>query len=34
MKKYTVTKPEYNGDDNSEVIFDTIFGDQINNEKW
>ena len=28
MKKYTVKKPEYDGDDNSEVIFDAIFGNQ------
>lgn len=26
MKQYTVEKPEYNEDDNSEVIFDAIFG--------
>lgn len=29
IKKYTVDKPEYGGDDNSEVIFDTIFGKQM-----
>lgn len=28
IKKYTVNKPEYNSDDNSEVIFDAIFGNQ------
>lgn len=28
MKKYTVDKPEYNGDENSEVLFDAIFGNQ------
>lgn len=28
MKKYTVEKPEYNGDENSEVLFDAIFGNQ------
>lgn len=28
IKKYTVDKPEYGGDDNSEVIFDAIFGKQ------
>lgn len=28
MKKYTVNKPEYNSDDNSEVIFDAVFGNQ------
>lgn len=26
MKKYTVTKPEYNDEENSEVLFDAIFG--------
>lgn len=26
MKKYTVDKPEYNGDEDSEVLFDSIFG--------
>lgn len=28
IQKYTVNKPEYNSDDNSEVIFDAIFGNQ------
>lgn len=28
MKKYTVEKPEYNDDENSEVLFDAIFGNQ------
>lgn len=28
MKKYTVEKPEYSDDENSEVLFDTIFGNQ------
>lgn len=28
MNKLTVNKPEYNSDDNSEVIFDAIFGNQ------
>lgn len=26
MKKYTVDKPEYDDDENSEILFDTIFG--------
>lgn len=26
MKKYTVSKPEYNDEENSEVLFDAIFG--------
>lgn len=26
MKKYTVEKPEYDGDENSEALFDAIFG--------
>lgn len=28
MKKYTVKKPEYSDDENSEVLFDAIFGNQ------
>ena len=28
MKKYTVKKPEYSDEENSEVLFDTIFGNQ------
>ena len=32
MKKYTVEKPEYNGDENSEALFDAIFGGDLNNE--
>lgn len=28
MKKYTVEKPEYSDDENSEVLFDAIFGSQ------
>lgn len=28
MKKYTVEKPEYSDDENSEILFDTIFGSQ------
>lgn len=28
MKKYTVEKPEYNDDEDSEVLFDAIFGNQ------
>ena len=26
MKKYTVNKPEYDDEENSEVLFDAIFG--------
>ena len=26
MKKYTVEKPEYSDEENSEVLFDAIFG--------
>lgn len=33
MKKLTVNKPEYNSDDNSEVIFDAIFGNQNDSDK-
>ena len=36
MKKYTVEKPEYNDEENSEVLFDAIFGNQssdLNNDK-
>lgn len=32
MKKYTVKKPEYDEDDNSEALFDAIFGGGLNNE--
>ena len=32
MKKYTVDKPEYNSDDNSEVIFDAVFGNHPSDE--
>jgi hypothetical protein len=35
MKKYTVDKPEYNDEENSEVLFDAIFGkpsSDLNNE--
>jgi hypothetical protein len=28
MKRYTVKKPEYSDEENSEVLFDTIFGNQ------
>ena len=31
MKKYTVKKPEYSDEENSEVLFDTIFGNQSSN---
>ena len=26
MKKYSVEKPEYNDEENSEILFDAIFG--------
>lgn len=29
MKKYTVEKPEYDGDENSEALFDAIFGGEL-----
>ena len=32
MKKYTVEKPEYNNDENSDALFDAIFGGDLNNE--
>lgn len=32
MKKFTVEKPEYDGDENSEALFDAIFGGDLNNE--
>ena len=30
MKKYTVEKPEYDNDENSEALFDAVFGGDIN----
>ena len=33
MKKYTVEKPEYDGDENSEALFDAIFGGDLNDDK-
>ena len=33
MKKYTVEKPEYSDDENSEALFDAIFGGDLNNEQ-
>lgn len=33
IKKYTVNKPEYDTDDNSEVIFDAIFGGHSNSDE-
>lgn len=33
IKKYTVNKPEYDTDDNSEVIFDAIFGGHNNSDE-
>ena len=32
MKKYTVEKPEYDIDENSEALFDAIFGGDVKNE--
>lgn len=32
MKKYTVEKPEYSDEENSEVLFDAIFGNQSSDE--
>ena len=32
MRKYTVEKPEYSDDENSEALFDAIFGGDLNNE--
>ena len=31
MKKYSVEKPEYDNDENSEALFDAIFGGDMNN---
>ena len=31
MKKYTVEKPEYNNDENSEALFDAVFGGSSSN---
>ena len=28
MKQYTVEKPEYSDEENSEILFDAIFGNQ------
>lgn len=33
IKKYTVEKPEYSDDENSEVLFDAIFGSQSADDK-
>lgn len=33
IKKYTVEKPEYSDDENSEVLFDAIFGNQSSDNK-
>lgn len=33
MKKYTVEKPEYDGDENSDALFDAIFGGDLSNEQ-
>ena len=33
IKKYTVDKPEYDNDENSEALFDAVFGGDLNNER-
>lgn len=33
MKKFTVEKPEYNDDENSEILFDAIFGGDLSDDK-
>ena len=33
MKKFTVNKPEYNDDENSEILFDAIFGGDLSDDK-
>lgn len=33
IKKYTVERPEYSDDENSEVLFDAIFGNQSSDDK-
>ena len=33
MKKYTVEKPEYDNDENSEALFDAIFGGDLHDEQ-
>lgn len=33
MKKYTVEKPEYNNDENSDALFDAVFGGDLSNEQ-
>ena len=33
MKKYTVEKPEYNNDENSDALFDAVFGGGLSNEQ-
>ena len=32
MQKYTVTRPEYDDDEDSEALFDAIFGSAMNEE--
>lgn len=32
MKKYTVEKPEYDDDDNSDALFDAVFGGELRDE--
>lgn len=32
MKKYTVTRPEYSEDSDSEAVFEKVFGTNIDNE--
>ena len=33
MKRYTVEKPEYSDEENSEVLFDAIFGSQSSDDE-
>ena len=33
MKKYTVEKPEYEGDEDNEALFDAIFGGDISDNR-
>ena len=33
MKKYTIEKPEYDNDENSDALFDAIFGGDLSNEQ-
>jgi hypothetical protein len=33
MKRYTVEKPEYDNDENSDALFDAVFGGDLSNER-